>query len=93
MLDPNTTFIDDSVEIGQDTVLYPSVTIEGTTKIGSETVVRSHARLTNCVVGDGVIIEDSSVLDGAVVEAGACIGPFARLRPGAIIRTKAKVTF
>lgn len=91
MLDPNTTFIADSVEIGQDTVLYPGVTIEGTTKIGSETVVRSNSRLTNSVVGDGVVIEDSSILDGAVVEAGATIGPFARLRPGAVVRTKAKV--
>ncbi|MDA0738777.1 MAG: bifunctional UDP-N-acetylglucosamine diphosphorylase/glucosamine-1-phosphate N-acetyltransferase GlmU [Nitrospirae bacterium] len=91
MLDPNTTFIDDNVEIGQDTVLYPCVTIEGTTKIGCATTIRSHSRLTNSVVGDGVIIEDSSILDGAVVEEGASIGPFARLRPGSIVRTKAKV--
>lgn len=91
MLDPNTTFIDDNVEIGQDTVLYPGVTIEGTTKIGCATTIRSHSRLTNSVVGDDVVIEDSSILDGAVVDEGATIGPFARLRPGAIVRTKAKV--
>ena len=91
MIDPNTTLIDDNVEIGQDTVLYPGVTIEGTSKIGCESVIRSHSRVTNSVIGDGVIIEDSSILDGAVVEQGATIGPFARLRPGAIVRTKAKV--
>jgi bifunctional UDP-N-acetylglucosamine pyrophosphorylase / glucosamine-1-phosphate N-acetyltransferase len=91
MLDPNTTLIDDSVEIGQDTVLYPGVTIEGTTKIGCDAVIRSHSRVTNSIVGDGVVIEDSSILDGAVVEHGATIGPFARLRPGAIVRIKAKV--
>ncbi len=91
MLDPKTTLIDDGVEIGQDTVLYPGVTIEGMTRIGTETVIRSHARLTNSVVGDGVVIEDSSILDSAVVEAGAAVGPFARLRPGAIVRRNAKV--
>ena len=62
MLDPKTTLIDDTVEIGQDTVLYPGVTIEGTTKIGSETVVRSHSRLTNSVVGNWVVIEDLSLI-------------------------------
>ncbi len=91
MLDPKTTLIDDTVEIGQDTVLYPGVTIEGTTKIGSETVVRSHSRLTNSVVGNLVVIEDSSILDGALVEDQVTIGPFARLRPGATVRMRAKV--
>ena len=91
MLDPKTTLIDDGVEIGQDTVLYPGVTIEGETKIGSETIVRSHSRLTNSVIGDEVVIEDHSILDGALVEDQAKIGPFARLRLGAIVRTKAKV--
>ena len=91
MLDPTTTLIDDSADIGQDTVLYPGVTIEGTTRIGCETVIRSYARLTNSVVGDRVVVEDSSILDGAVVEEGATIGPFARLRPGTVVRTKATV--
>ena len=91
MLDPKTTLIDGTVEIGQDTVLYPGVTIEGATKIGSESVVRSHSRLTNSVVGNRVVIEDSSILDGALVEDQATIGPFARLRPGATVRMKAKV--
>ncbi len=34
MLDPRTTFIDDGVRIGPDTVLYPGVTLEGQTKSG-----------------------------------------------------------
>lgn len=91
MIDPSTTFIDDTAEIGQDTVLYPGVMIEGMTHIGSETIVRSNSRLTNSVVGNRVMVEDHSILDGAVVEEEATIGPYARLRPGAVIRTKAKV--
>jgi len=91
MLDPKTTLIDGTVEIGRDTVLYPGVTIEGTTKIGSESIVRSHSRLTNSVIGNRVVIEDSSILDGSLVEDQATIGPFARLRPGATVRMKAKV--
>ena len=51
MLDPRTTFIDDPVTIGMDTVLYPGVTLEGQTAIGAECVIRSHSRVTNSVVG------------------------------------------
>ena len=34
MRDPRTTFIDDTVTIGMDTVLYPGVILEGQTQIG-----------------------------------------------------------
>ncbi len=91
MLDPETTFIDDGVTIGRDTVLYPGVTLEGNTTIGADCTIRSWSRVTNSVVGNVVTIEDHSLMDGAVVEDQATVGPFARLRPGAILRPHAKV--
>ncbi len=91
MLDPRTTFIDDTVTIGQDTVLYPGVTLEGQTAIGVECTIRSYSRVSNSVVGNAVTIEDSSLVDRAVIEDHAAVGPFAHLRPGSILRKKAKV--
>ncbi len=91
MLDPRTTFIDDTVTIGRDTVLYPGVTLEGQTAIGADCVIRSHVRVTNSVVGNAVTIEDSSVADRAVIEDLATVGPFAHLRPGAVLRKQSKV--
>ena len=91
MRDPHTTFIEDHVTIGQDTVLSPGVTLEGQTDIGSDCVIRSASRVTDSVVGNGVTIEDHSVIDGAVIEEGATVGPFARLRAGSIVRRKAQV--
>lgn len=91
MYDPATTVIDEGVVIGRDTVLYPHVSLEGETKIGEDCVIRSHSRLKDCVLGEGVVIEDCCVLDGAVVEDWASVGPFARLRPGAVLRKGAKV--
>ena len=91
MLDPQTTFIDDGVTLGQDTVLYPGVTLEGQTEVGADCLIRSYARVTNSVIGNAVTIEDHSVVDRAVIEDQATIGPFAHLRPGSILRTKAKV--
>ena len=90
MLDPRTTFIDDAVTIGVDTVLYPGVTLEGRTKIGADCVIRSHARVTNSTVGKSVTIKDSSLVDGAVIEDHATVGPFAHLRPGSVLRKQSK---
>lgn len=91
MLDPRTTFIDDTVTIGMDTVLHPGVTLEGQTKIGPGCVIRSASRITNSVVGKAVTIQDSSVVEQAVIEGHVTIGPFAHIRPGAVLRQQAKV--
>ena len=91
MRDPETTWIDDGVTIGRDTVLYPGVTLEGQTNIGADCTIRSWSRVTDSVVGNGVTIEDHSLVDGAVIEAHATVGPFARLRPGSLLRQHAKV--
>ena len=91
MLDPRTTFIDDPVTIGMDTVLYPGVTLEGQTAIGADCIIRSHSRVTNSVVGKSVTIADSSLVESAVLEDHATVGPFAHLRPGSVLRKKSKV--
>lgn len=91
MVDPDSVWIDADVVIGQDTVLYPNVTIEGKTEIGEDCVVRSHTRLTDCQVGNRVEILDHCVLRESLIEDDVVVGPFAHLRPGALIRRKAKV--
>ncbi len=91
MLDPGTTLIDDMVTIGQDTVLYPGVTLEGQTEIGPDCLIRSCSRVTNSVVGQSVTIEDCSLVNGVVIEDQVTVGPFAHLRPGSVLRKKARV--
>ncbi len=91
LLDPSRTSIDPGVIIGRDSVLYPDVRLEGATVIGEACHVRSHTRITNSTLGDHVQVEDSCVFNDVIVENGANIGPFAHLRPGTIIRKKAKV--
>ncbi len=91
MKDPATTWIDADARIGRDTVLHPHVTIEGRTTIGEDCEIRSHVRLTDCVVHNGVEILDCCVLREATLEDEASIGPFAHLRPGTVVRRHAKV--
>lgn len=91
MIDPASTWIDAAVRIGKDTVLYPNVTLEGTTVIGEDCRLRSNTRLTDCVVGKGVEILDHCLFTGSHIEDDARLGPFVHLRPGVVVRKKAKV--
>ena len=91
MVDPDSVWIDAGVSVGKDTVLYPNVTLEGKTEIGDACVLRSYSRLTDCRVGDRVEILDHCVLQDSHVEDDAVLGPFAHLRPGVLVRRKAKV--
>ena len=91
MRDPGSVWIDAGVTIGKDTVLYPNVSLEGKTDIGEGAMIRSGVRITDCTIGDNVEILDHCVLRESRVEAEAHLGPFAHLRPGAIMRRKAKI--
>jgi bifunctional UDP-N-acetylglucosamine pyrophosphorylase/glucosamine-1-phosphate N-acetyltransferase len=91
MRDPSSAWIDAGVTIGTDTVLYPNVTLEGTTVIGEGATVHSGTRITDCVVGDRVEILDHCILRESQVDDDAKVGPFVHLRPGVLVRRKAKV--
>jgi bifunctional UDP-N-acetylglucosamine pyrophosphorylase/glucosamine-1-phosphate N-acetyltransferase len=78
---PDTCVIDAEVEVGPDTVIEPYVQLLGATKIGIECRVRSYAVVQNSVLGDGVLVRNGCVLDGAEVADGALLGPYAHLRP------------
>ncbi|HEY8351912.1 MAG TPA: bifunctional UDP-N-acetylglucosamine diphosphorylase/glucosamine-1-phosphate N-acetyltransferase GlmU [Sphingomonadales bacterium] len=62
------------------------------TKLGRDVIVEPHVVFGPGVeIGDDVVIHAFSHIEGAKIASGAEIGPFARLRPGADLRAKAKV--
>ncbi|MGH8598491.1 MAG: bifunctional UDP-N-acetylglucosamine diphosphorylase/glucosamine-1-phosphate N-acetyltransferase GlmU, partial [Gammaproteobacteria bacterium] len=91
MIDPASTWIDAAVTIGKDTLLYPNVALEGATTVGEDCILRSSVRATNCMVGNHVEILDHCVLRDSQIDDEATVGPFVHLRPGVVIRKKAKV--
>lgn len=82
LLHPASTFIDEGVEIGPDTVIGPNVTLQGECEIGSGVTIGQGSVLTHSTVGDGSEVKPYSVLEEAVVGPRCHVGPFARLRPG-----------
>jgi bifunctional UDP-N-acetylglucosamine pyrophosphorylase/glucosamine-1-phosphate N-acetyltransferase len=86
---PQTTVVDVGVRIGQDTVVEQGCTISGATTIGAGAHVGPHTTIRDSAIGDDVTVRQS-YLDGAQLDAGATVGPFAYLRPKAHLREKAK---
>lgn len=80
--DPDTTYIDDSVTIGRDTVIGPNTQLRGKTVVGERCQIDGTALLTDSEIGDDVHLRFSVVMTGCRVEHGAIIGPFAHMRPG-----------
>jgi bifunctional UDP-N-acetylglucosamine pyrophosphorylase/glucosamine-1-phosphate N-acetyltransferase len=88
---PDTVSIDTTVWIGPDTVVYPSVCLEGSTRIGRDCVIDPGAHLLDVTVGDRVHIKTGVVAENAIIEDEAQVGPYAHLRPGTKLGRSSKV--
>ena len=91
MIDPRTAYIEDSVEVGAGTVIYPNVFIRGRSKIGSFTVLESNVFISDSEVGDSVQVRGGSYLESAKLHNKVSVGPYARLRPETEIFEEAHV--
>ena len=91
IVDPATTYVNQDVVVGQDTVIHPQVIIEGASRIGSGCTIQSWTRMKNVEIGDDVTIRNSCVIEDSVIHEGAAVGPFSRLRAGAEIGEKAGI--
>ncbi|MGL5821958.1 MAG: bifunctional UDP-N-acetylglucosamine diphosphorylase/glucosamine-1-phosphate N-acetyltransferase GlmU [Sarcina sp.] len=90
LIDEKSTYIGLDVEIGQDTIIYPNVVLEGNTKIGEDCVLYSNSRLNNAIIGDRTTIESSVILDSSV-GSDTTVGPFAYIRPDSSIGNHVKI--
>lgn len=89
-IDVRTAYIDEGVEIGSGTTIYPCVVIEGDVKIGEDCVIGQNTRIKDSVIGDGASIQSSVILESKV-GGGTSVGPFAYLRPGSEVGSGCKV--
>ncbi len=87
---PASTQIDVGVEIGVDSVIEPFTALCGATKIGERSTIGPDSTLTDATIGDEVTVLRSHLTD-CEVRSQAGIGPFSHLRPGSLVRERAKV--
>jgi bifunctional UDP-N-acetylglucosamine pyrophosphorylase/glucosamine-1-phosphate N-acetyltransferase len=84
LIDPESTYIDQTVSIGQDTVIWPNTYLQGQTTIGRDNVLGPNTIIRDATLGDGCRVE------GAVVERcqlgdGAAVWPFTHIVDGELL--------
>ncbi|HWI62106.1 MAG TPA: bifunctional UDP-N-acetylglucosamine diphosphorylase/glucosamine-1-phosphate N-acetyltransferase GlmU [Symbiobacteriaceae bacterium] len=90
IIDPKSTFIDEEVEIGQDTVVWPFTFLQGKTVIGADCKIGPSTTIVNSRIADDVKVEQS-VVEESYVGPGCKIGPMAHLRPGCELEADVEV--
>jgi bifunctional UDP-N-acetylglucosamine pyrophosphorylase/glucosamine-1-phosphate N-acetyltransferase len=90
ILDPETTWIDADVVLEADVTVLPQTQLKGTTVVRRGAVVGPDSTLTSTDVGEDAKVRRTTS-EGAVIGAGATVGPYSYLRPGTRIGRGAKV--
>ncbi len=91
VIDPKTTYIEESVQMSAGSVVYPNVFLRGDTRIGSYSVIESNCFISDSNIGDSCQIKAGSYIEKTHVSHKAHIGPYARLRPETIIGEEAHI--
>ncbi len=81
--DPARIDVRGTLECGQDVVIDVNAVFEGHCRLGSNVAIGPNCVIVDSILEEGVEVLANSVIESAQVGAGARIGPFSRLRPGA----------
>ena len=90
IINPDNTYIECDVQIGEDTIIFPGVIIEGNSVIGSECVIGHNTRIVNSKISNNVEIQSSTVIESSIGD-NTTVGPYAYLRPNSILGEYVKI--
>lgn len=90
IIDPDNTYIESSVKIGMDTVIYPGTTLKGDCKIGEDCTLGPNTIIEDCEIEDSSSVVCSRLVESKVGK-NVNIGPFAYLRPNSRLADNVKI--
>jgi bifunctional UDP-N-acetylglucosamine pyrophosphorylase/glucosamine-1-phosphate N-acetyltransferase len=90
IINPENTYIESSVIIGKDSIIYPGAILTGDTVIGEDCIIGENSRIENSKIGNGVEIYSSTITESIVGDA-CHIGPYAHLRPNSCLGKNIKI--
>jgi bifunctional UDP-N-acetylglucosamine pyrophosphorylase / glucosamine-1-phosphate N-acetyltransferase len=79
------------VTVGRDVHMDVNVVLEGNVILGDRVRIGPNVLIRECEIGDDAEIHANCVLDHAKVGARAIVGPYARLRPDAVLHEEVHV--
>ena len=89
-IDPTSTYVEEDVVIGEDTILYPNVYLQKGTIIGRSNTILPQTLIVSSMIGDFNTIDSSRITDSRI-DDHVKIGPFAHLRNGTVIESKNRI--
>ncbi|MEG3637922.1 bifunctional UDP-N-acetylglucosamine diphosphorylase/glucosamine-1-phosphate N-acetyltransferase GlmU [Magnetococcus sp. PR-3] len=90
-VDPSSCWVASDVTIGQDTIVAPHVILGPGVHIGEDCSIGAFTEMRHTQIGHQVEVLSFCHFDQAQVADGCTLGPYARLRPGSVLESKAKV--
>jgi len=91
VLDPARFDIRGSVTVGRDVVIDANVILIGEVVLGDGVQIEANCIIKNTAIAAGTRVKAFSHLEDANVAEACDIGPYARLRPGTVLESGAKV--
>ncbi|TMP43868.1 bifunctional N-acetylglucosamine-1-phosphate uridyltransferase/glucosamine-1-phosphate acetyltransferase [Pseudoalteromonas citrea] len=91
LADPARVDVRGTVTTGQDVHIDINVIFEGNVTLGNDVVIGPNCVLKDCSIADGVVIKANTMIEQAQVASACTLGPFARLRPGAVMEEDSHV--
>jgi bifunctional UDP-N-acetylglucosamine pyrophosphorylase/glucosamine-1-phosphate N-acetyltransferase len=89
--DPSRVDIRGSLTCGQDVFIDVNAIFEGDVVLGDSVSIESNNLIRESTLGAGTVVHSNSHIEGATTGSDCEIGPFARLRPGAVLADNVKV--
>jgi len=89
LADPARLDVRGELQCGTDVAIDVNCVFEGTVRLGDRVSIGAHCVIRNAVIAHDAVIHPFTHIDGDAlgvsVGPGSLIGPFARLRPGAVL--------
>ena len=91
ILDPNRIDIRGEVTVGQEIIIDVNCIFEGKVTIADGAKIGANCIVIDSTIGKNAEIKPNSIIEGAVIGENASAGPFARIRPGSVLKNDAHI--
>lgn len=91
IIDPQRIDIRGEFSCDEDTIIDINVIFEGKNTIGKNCYIGPGCIIKDSIIADNVIIQAHSIIDSAQIYSHTEVGPYARLRPGTVLKENVKV--
>lgn len=89
--DPNTVYIEGDIQVANDIVIEPCVTLRGKVLLEENVHIGMNTVITDAVIGKDSIVHAHSHIEQVEIGQACEIGPYARLRPDTILADEVKI--